>query len=67
MRDGQKVKIGGLIVARQSPPTAKGFHFLAVEDSHGMLNVIVAPKVYDEYRLAMRATFVVIEGMLQKQ
>ncbi len=30
LKHGQVVKVGGLIVARQHPPTAKGFAFLAV-------------------------------------
>jgi hypothetical protein len=33
LKHGQRVQIGGPIVARQHPPTAKGFAFLAVEDS----------------------------------
>ncbi len=63
---GQKVKIGGLIVARQHPPTAKGFCFLAVEDLDGMANVVVPPDVYAQCRQAIHGAFVIVEGVVQK-
>jgi error-prone DNA polymerase len=63
---GQKVKIGGLIVARQHPPTAKGFCFLAVKDPEGMVNVVVSPAVYEQCRQAIHGAFVIVEGVVQK-
>ena len=66
LKHGQKVKIGGLIVARQHPPTAKGFCFLAVEDPDGMVNVVVPPAVYEQCREAIHGAFVIIEGVVQK-
>lgn len=65
LRHGQKVKVGGLVVSRQHPPTAKGFAFLALEDPGGLLNVILAPPVYAQYREATRRPFVIVEGTLQ--
>lgn len=65
LKHGQRVKIGGVIVARQHPPTAKGFAFLAVEDPTGMVNVVIAPDVYAQYRSALHGAFVLIEGVLQ--
>ena len=66
LKNGQRVKIGGVIVAHQHPPTAKGYGFLAVEDSDGMVNVVIAPDIYAQYRDAIHSTFVVIEGILQR-
>jgi error-prone DNA polymerase len=66
LRHGQKIKIGGLIVARQHPPTAKGFCFLAVEDPDGMVNVVVPPDVYEQCRQAIHSAFVIVEGVVQK-
>ena len=66
LKHGQKVKIGGLIVARQHPPTAKGFCFLAVEDPDGMVNVVVPPAVYEQCRQAIHSAFVIVEGVVQK-
>ncbi len=65
-KHGQKVKIGGLIVACQHPPTAKGFCFLAVEDPDGMVNVVVPPDVYAQCRKAIHSAFVIVEGVVQK-
>jgi error-prone DNA polymerase len=65
-KHGQRVKIGGLIVARQHPPTAKGFTFLAVEDSSGMVKVVIVPDIYAGDRAALQGAFVLIEGILQK-
>jgi error-prone DNA polymerase len=66
LKHGQRVKIGGLIVARQHPPTAKGFAFLAVEDPGGMVNVVIAPDIYTRDQAALQGAFVLIEGVLQK-
>ena len=41
--DGQRVRVAGLCVVHQAPPTAKGFHFLTLEDEWGMANIIVSP------------------------
>ena len=60
------IRFGGLIIARQHPPTAKGFAFLAVEDPTGMVNVVLAPDVYAAYRPALQGAFVLIEGVVQK-
>jgi error-prone DNA polymerase len=65
LRHGQPVKVGGLIVSRQHPPTAKGFAFLALEDPDGMVNVVVAPDVYAQCREAMHRAFVVVDGVVQ--
>jgi DNA polymerase III alpha subunit len=54
LKHGQHVKIGGLIVARQHPPTAKGFAFLTVEDPGGMVNVVIAPDIYARDRAALQ-------------
>ncbi len=54
LRHGQRVKIGGVFVARQHPPTAKGFAYLALEDPGRMVNVVIAPDVYARDRAALR-------------
>jgi error-prone DNA polymerase len=60
-------KVGGMVITRQRPGTAKGFVFLTLEDETGLVNVIVNPKVYERNRRLIRAsTALVIEGTLQK-
>jgi error-prone DNA polymerase len=66
MQDGQRVRIGGMIAARQRPPTAKGVCFLAVEDPDGIANVVVLPEVYARCRQAVRGAFVLVDGMVQR-
>jgi DNA polymerase III alpha subunit len=46
--------------------TAKGFAFLAIEDPTGMVNVILTPDVYAQYRSTLQGAFVLIEGVVQK-
>jgi error-prone DNA polymerase len=61
-------KIGGMVITRQRPGTAKGFVFLTLEDETGLVNVIVRPDVYERYRRVIRqSTSLVIEGTLQKE
>ncbi len=67
LEPGIRCQVGGLVVARQRPETAKGTVFLLVEDETGMTNVIVRPDVYDRYRAAVRGEpFVVVKGKLAK-
>ena len=49
-----QVRIGGLVVARQRPGTAKGIVFLLLEDEFGTINLIVPPEVYERHRLTVR-------------
>jgi error-prone DNA polymerase len=67
LEDGRRVRVGGMIVSRQRPPTAKGVAFLALEDEDGLINVVVHPQVYEEHREALHTPFVVIQGQLQRR
>jgi error-prone DNA polymerase len=61
-------KIGGMVITRQRPGTAKGFVFLTLEDETGLVNVIVRPNIYERYRRVIRQSkALVIEGTLQKE
>ena len=43
MRDGQRVEVGGCVICRQRPETAKGLLFLSLEDETGITNLVVYP------------------------
>jgi error-prone DNA polymerase len=61
------VAIGGLVVARQRPGTAKGIVFLLLEDEFGTINVIVPPDLYERTRLAVRTEpLLLVRGKLEK-
>ena len=60
--------VGGMVITRQRPGTAKGFVFLTLEDETGLVNVIVRPDIYERYRRVIRqATALIVEGTLQKE
>jgi error-prone DNA polymerase len=66
--DGHRVRIGGCVIARQRPGTAKGMMFLSLEDETGIANAIVAPDLLQKNRVLLIAErFLMIEGILQNQ
>ncbi|HYH88230.1 MAG TPA: OB-fold nucleic acid binding domain-containing protein, partial [Solirubrobacteraceae bacterium] len=67
LRHEQRVRIGGLVVARQRPGTAKGIVFILIEDEFGTVNLIVPPPVYERHRLLVRSEpLLVATGRLEK-
>ena len=65
---GQRVKVAGLVLVHQSPPTAKGFHFITLEDEKGMVNVVVRPRVYAQFRrLLHQERVLLVTGVVEKQ
>ncbi|MBV9407608.1 MAG: error-prone DNA polymerase, partial [Candidatus Eremiobacteraeota bacterium] len=61
-------KVGGMVITRQRPGTAKGFVFLTLEDETGLVNVIVRPDVYERNRRVIRSAHcLIVEGVLQKE
>ncbi|HEV2740406.1 MAG TPA: OB-fold nucleic acid binding domain-containing protein [Candidatus Elarobacter sp.] len=61
-------KIGGLVITRQRPGTAKGFVSLTIEDETGLVNVIVRPDVYERNRRTiLTSQCLIVEGVLQKR
>jgi error-prone DNA polymerase len=65
---GRTVLGFGMILVRQSPPSAKGMVFLTLEDETGFLNLAFSPQVYETYcRLVERQTFLCVEARMQRQ
>jgi error-prone DNA polymerase len=62
------VKLGGLVVTRQHPMTARGTVFLALEDETGMVNVTLWPDAWARLRgVVRRHALLYVEGMLQRE
>jgi error-prone DNA polymerase len=62
-----RVRIGGLVVARQRPGTAKGIVFILLEDEFGTINLIVPPPVYERHRLTVRSEpLILADGRLER-
>ncbi len=66
--DGARVRVAGLVVARQRPATARGITFILLEDETGTINLIVPVPVYEECRLAVRSEpLVLATGRLERR
>ena len=66
--NGKRLRIGGCVIVRQRPGTAKGFVFLSLEDETGVANAIIAPDLFHRNRLLLASErFLAIEGILQNQ
>ncbi|NLF78550.1 MAG: error-prone DNA polymerase [Chloroflexi bacterium] len=67
-QNGAPVRVAGLVVMHQAPPTAKGVHFVSLEDEHGLLDVIVWPDVYERTRRVLHgASLLLVEGVVQRR
>ena len=62
------VRVGGLVVTRQHPMTAKGTVFLALEDETGMVNVTMWPSTWERLRgVVRRHALLLVDGELQRE
>ena len=65
---GKRLRIGGCVITRQRPGTAKGFVFLSLEDETGVANAIITPDLFHQNRLLLASErFLAVEGILQNQ
>jgi len=66
--NGRRLRIGGCVIARQRPGTAKGMMFMSLEDETGIANAIIAPDLLQKNRvLLISERFLMVEGILQNQ
>jgi error-prone DNA polymerase len=66
--NGKRLRIGGCVITRQRPGTAKGFVFVSLEDETGVANAIITPDLFHQNRLLLTSErFLAIEGILQSQ
>ena len=66
--NGKRLRIGGCVITRQRPGTAKGFVFISLEDETGVANAIITPDLFHQNRLLLASErFLAIEGILQHQ
>ena len=67
IRDGARLCVGGLVLVRQRPGTAKGVVFITLEDETGSANAVVWRDVFAvNRRVVMGSRFLVVHGRLQK-
>ena len=67
MRNGQIVRLAGIVLIRQRPGSAKGVCFITLEDETGIANLVVWPKVMEAFRKTiMRSRLIDIRGKIQR-
>ena len=54
LKHGLTVWAAGVIVAKQRPPTAKGFAFYVLEDSTARVQAIISPDLWEANRVLLR-------------
>jgi error-prone DNA polymerase len=66
LKDGDRVKVAGLVTVRQRPGTAKGVLFITIEDETGFANLVVWETVFEKYRKEiLQARLLMVEGKVQ--
>jgi len=65
-KNGDWIRVAGLVTVRQRPGTAKGVMFITVEDETGFANLVVWPKIFERFRKEiLSAPLLMAEGKLQ--
>ncbi len=64
---GRRTAVGGVVLVRQRPGTAKGVCFITLEDETGVANIVVWPTVFEAFRpVIMGARMILVRGKLQR-
>ena len=67
-KNGDMVKVAGLILVRQRPGTASGICFITIEDETGCANLVVFQNLFDQYRKEiLQSKLLMVEGKLQRE
>ncbi len=65
-KNGDQVKVAGLVLVRQRPGTAKGVIFMTIEDETGNANSVIWETVFEKYRKEiLTSRLILLEGKLQ--
>jgi error-prone DNA polymerase len=66
IKDGKRVAVGGIVLIRQRPGTAKGVVFITLEDETGVANAVVWKDRFEADRnTVMTASFLIVHGRVQ--
>ena len=68
LSDGTRVRVAGLVIARQAPASAGGFRFFTLADEEAHLDLIFRPAVVTRTRRVANANpLLMVEGRLQNE
>ncbi|MDX1418373.1 MAG: DNA polymerase III subunit alpha [Rubricoccaceae bacterium] len=59
-----RLRVAGIVMLRQRPPTAKGVMFLTLEDETGFVQCVVRPEVLERLDWVLRQGALIVEGRL---
>jgi error-prone DNA polymerase len=66
--NGDRVRVAGLVLVRQRPGTASGVIFMTLEDETHIANVVVWPRVFEEFRSeVLGARLCAVDGEVQSE
>lgn len=62
------VTTAGVVIAKQRPPTAKGFAFYVIEDGPLRVQVVISPDLWEsECNVLREARVLIVSGRLEKR
>jgi error-prone DNA polymerase len=65
-KDGDIVRVAGLVLVRQRPGTAGGICFMTIEDETGVANLVIFQSLFDTFRKEiLQSRLIMVEGKLQ--
>jgi error-prone DNA polymerase len=65
-KDGDQVKVAGLVLVRQRPGTAGGICFMTIEDETGFANLVIWESLFEKFRKEiLQSRLIMVEGKLQ--
>ena len=68
MKNGEFVRLCGLITVRQRPGTARGVLFITIEDETGFTNLVVWATTFEHYRkVILQSHLLLVSGTLQRE
>lgn len=66
LKNGDPVRVAGLVTVRQRPGTAKGVLFITIEDETGFANLVVWDKIFEKDRkIILQSRLLMVEGKVQ--
>jgi len=67
-KQGQFVRVAGLVTGRQRPQTATGVLFVTLEDETGNINLVVWSSVFDRYRaVLLQGQLLKVKGVVERE
>ena len=65
-KNGDRVKVAGLVLVKQRPGTASGICFMTIEDETGIANLVIFENLFKKYRKeVLQSKLIMVDGKLQ--